>query len=162
MGSKKMRNLSYKKVEECKSGVLCLILCLIFLGGKQMWKKCILCVISVNAHNVVIVSRLWEDRKALSRVFNLHRRLTKRCAWSKSLWLLLTSSYQPTLQTGWMQHRSLRKHRWVIHRFSLRVYCFPLSTKECLVVSQPLIKEDLQHDQHESASKFCVGLIWEV
>lgn len=29
-----------------------------FWGEKNMWKKCILCVISVNAHNVVIVSRL--------------------------------------------------------------------------------------------------------
>lgn len=33
MGGKKMRNLSYKKVDEHKSGVLCLILCLNFLGG---------------------------------------------------------------------------------------------------------------------------------
>lgn len=58
MGGKKMRNLSYKKVDEHKSGVLCLILCLNFLGKKKMCgNKCIICIITVNADNVVIVFR---------------------------------------------------------------------------------------------------------
>lgn len=43
MGGRKIRNLSYKKVEEHKSGVLCLVLCLNFGGermcGKKMYHK---------------------------------------------------------------------------------------------------------------------------
>lgn len=59
MSSKKMRNLSYKKVEEHKSRVLCLILCLNFFGEKKcVEKNCVVCIISANAHNVVVVSRL--------------------------------------------------------------------------------------------------------
>lgn len=60
MGGKKIRNLSYKKVEESKSGVLCLILCLNFFWEKKncVEKKCIVCFISANAHNIVVVSRL--------------------------------------------------------------------------------------------------------
>lgn len=58
MGGKKMRNLSYKKVDERNSGVLCLILCLnSWVGEKRCGKKCIICIITVNADNLVVVSR---------------------------------------------------------------------------------------------------------
>lgn len=49
MSSKKMRNLSYKKVEEHKSRVLCLILCLNFFGEKKnVWKKIVLYALLVR------------------------------------------------------------------------------------------------------------------
>lgn len=49
MGGKKMRNLSYKKVDERNSGVLCLILCLNYCGGK---KRC-------GEKNVLYALLLW-------------------------------------------------------------------------------------------------------
>lgn len=54
-----MRNLSYKKVDEHKSGVLCLILSLHSLEKKKKsGKKCIICIITVTIDNPVIFFRL--------------------------------------------------------------------------------------------------------
>lgn len=56
MAGKKIRNLSYKKVDEHKSGVLFFILSLRFLGKKKRGGGGE-CIITVIIDNIVIVFR---------------------------------------------------------------------------------------------------------